>query len=135
MIWDAILNPIGKVLDRVIPDVNERAKVRAELERQAAQGELDLLLGQLKINLQEAAHKSVFVAGWRPFIGWTCGLILAFNYIAVPLLNFGLELAYPTDTPTVGALDAGTMMPVLLGLLGLAGARSFEKAKGVSREK
>lgn len=124
MIWDALLNPIGKVLDRVIPDVNERAKVKAELESQAQQGELDLLLGQLKINAAEAAHKSVFVAGWRPGIGWTCCLILLNNYVLLPWAEtFGYE------TPE---LDASAVMPIILGLLGLVGSRSYEKAKGVA---
>ena len=67
----ALLPVIGKVLDRVIPDKNARKQAQEELERAEQSGELQLLLGQIEINKQEAAHKSLFVAGWRPAVGWT----------------------------------------------------------------
>lgn len=124
MIWGALLNPIGAVLDRVIPDVNERAKVRAELERQAAKGDLDLLLGQLKINAAEAQHKSVFVAGWRPFVGWVSGLSLMHDFLIAPYTGALLDITLTSNTTV--------LMPILMGLLGL---RSFDKYRGTATDK
>lgn len=84
-------------------------------------------MGQLEVNKQEAAHKSLFVAGWRPFIGWVCGVAMGVNYLGVPIAGaFGVVLP---------VLDITTMFPVLLGMLGLAGLRTGEKIKGVSRER
>ncbi len=118
---------IGKTLvERLVPDKAGQAKAIAELERMEQQGELDLLMGQLEANRQEAAHPSIFVAGWRPFVGWVCAIALANNYLLVPYLS----AAFPEIIP----LDMSMMMPVLLGMLGLGGMRSFEKFKGVARQ-
>jgi hypothetical protein len=121
-----LLPTIGKVLDKIIPDKNARAAAQAALEMADQKGELDLLLGQLKINEIQAAHKSLFVAGSRPFIMWVCGLALMYNTLLHPILDVWYEM------PEV---DVSLLMPVLMGLLGLGGMRSFEKAKGVAREK
>lgn len=83
-------------------------------------------------NQQEAAHKSIFVAGWRPFIGWTCGLAIAFNFVVMPFINYGLVIAQ-VNIELPPPLDMGTMMPVILGMLGLGAARSYEKGRGVAR--
>ena len=90
-------------------------------------------MAQVEVNKQEAAHKSLFVAGWRPAIGWICGLGMLSNFIIVPMTNFVLALL---ESPVVVPLiELETMMPVLLGMLGLGGMRSYEKAKGVERTK
>ena len=75
------------------------------------------------LNEAEAKHRSVFVAGWRPFIGWIGGLILAFNYIVAPILIWVL----PDSTPPVLNLDQ--LWPVITGMLGIAGMRSYDKSK------
>ena len=73
----------------------------------------------------------MFVAGWRPFIGWTCGVALAYTYVMQPILVFILaQSGYLVQLPI---MDLTVMMPVLLGMLGLGGLRSFEKFKGVSK--
>jgi hypothetical protein len=83
------------------------------------------------VNKVEAASRSVFVAGWRPFVGWACGVSLAWSYICQPILTFALvQAGYGVELP---ALDMSQMMPVLMGMLGLGGLRSFEKYKGVSK--
>jgi hypothetical protein len=81
-----------------------------------------------KVNKQEAAHKSLFVAGWRPFVGWVCGLGMAVNFLVVPLAN-------PFLPQPISPLELEVMMPVLMGMLGLGAMRSYEKKNGVSREK
>ena len=97
--------------------------------REAIKGkELDpneLLEIQTKINEIEANHRTVFVAGWRPFIGWVCGVAFAFHYIVMPLL-----LAY-TDIKPV-EFDTNSLFTVRMGMLGLGGLRTYEKLKGKS---
>ena len=97
--------------------------------REAIKGkELDpneLLEIQTRINEIEANHRTVFVAGWRPFIGWVCGVAFAFHYIVMPLL-----LAY-TDIKPV-EFDTNSLFTVLMGMLGLGGLRTYEKLKGKS---
>ncbi len=117
---------IGKILDQIIPDKNARQAAQEALEAAEQRGELDLLLGQLEINKAEAAHKSLFVAGWRPFIGWICGIGLLYNVLLNPFFDIWFEM------PEV---DPNMLYPVLMGMLGLGGMRSWEKSKGVSREK
>ena len=91
----------------------------------------ELAKGQLEINKAEAQSRNIFVAGWRPFIGWTCGVAMAYNYVIHPIMIFVLaQLDYLVALP---ALDLGEMMPVLMGMLGLGGLRSFEKYKGISK--
>jgi hypothetical protein len=121
----AALPLIDKVLG-FIPNPNERAEVRAKLEAAEQRGELDLALGQMGVNKQEAAHNSIFVAGWRPFIGWVCGAGLAYNVVLNPILSTWFEM------PPV---DPAMLYPVLMGMLGMGGLRTYEKYKGVSREK
>ena len=122
----ALLPTISGILDKVIPDKNARQAAQLALEAADQRGELDLLLGQLEVNKVEAASKSLFVSGWRPFIGWVCGVGLMYNVLLSPFLDIWF------DMPSV---DPALLYPVLMGMLGLAGARTFEKTKGVSREK
>lgn len=120
-----VVASVSRLLDKLIPDPSARIKAKEELSRLAAEGQMDLLRGQLAINKEEAAHKSLFVAGWRPAIGWVCGLGLTYNIVISPFLDIWFEM------PKV---DAALLYPVLMGMLGLGGMRSFEKLKGVARE-
>jgi hypothetical protein len=89
-----------------------------------------LVQGQLAVNAAEATNPSVFVSGWRPFIGWVCGAGFAVQFVAGPLLEWASALAgHPIKFP---AMDLGTMMPLLLGMLGLGGLRTAEKINGVA---
>lgn len=130
-IFDTLLGIIKTPLERLIPDKNERQKFEHELELEV----LRAGLAQMEINKAEAAHPSVFVAGWRPFIGWTCGVALAWHFVGLDVFNW-LRLAFFPDMPAppvFGGTD--TLMTVLLSMLGLGGLRTVEKLKGVSREK
>lgn len=111
------------VVDKIWPD-------KSEQERAQLAAALQLVQGQLDINRAEAASPSVFVAGWRPAIGWVCGAAFAWNWVGLPMANFAAAwLAHPMS---LSAADMSEMMPVLLGMLGLGALRSFEKAKGVA---
>lgn len=86
---------------------------------------------QTDINKAEAAHRSVFVAGWRPFVGWVCGLSLLYVSILDPFMRFvSLMFGYEGEFPVI---DTTITMQVLLGMLGLAAARTVEKKKGLSK--
>ena len=128
----SLLPIIGDVLGRFLPEDKEaRAKAEREIEQQLSIHLAKIDIAQLEINKAEAAHRSIFVAGWRPFIGWTCGLALAWTYVGVPIAQFILaQTGHLIDLP---ALDMSQMMPVLMGMLGLGGLRTFEKFKGVSK--
>jgi len=93
----------------------------------------ELAKAQIEVNKEEAKSSSMFVSGWRPAVGWICATGMGFNFICVPLGNFGCALA-GVDI-SLPALDLSEMMPVLMGMLGLGAMRSFEKTKGVAREK
>jgi hypothetical protein len=115
---------VGTVIDRIWPNKTEQEKA----EIQAA---LMVVQGQLEVNKAEAGNSSVFVAGWRPFIGWVCGAACAWNWIGLPIAKAFLPLAGVTIS--LESADLTEMLPVLMGMLGLAGYRTFEKTKGVAR--
>ena len=124
---DLLIGPIAGLLEKVIPDINERARLAAEIATLAERNAHAEAIAQAEINKVEAAHKSLFVAGWRPGAGWVCVAALAHNYLILPYV-----LAIGVDVPQ---LEIGELMPVLLGMLGLGTLRSYEKANGVAREK
>jgi len=128
----AVLPAVTDVVGRFLPeDKEKRAKAERDIEKQLTNSLAQIDLAQLGINKTEAAHRSVFVAGWRPFIGWSCGIALCYSYVVQPILVFILaQTGYLVELPR---MDLGEMMPVLMGMLGLGGLRTFEKFKKVSK--
>lgn len=119
------------ILDRFAPeDKAERLKVEADFLKFAAEGELKQIIAQLEINAKEAAHPSIFVAGWRPAFGW--GSCAAFLYATVlqPLLSW---LAVVKGWPEPPSLNMDLLWVVITGMLGIGGMRTFEKAKGIAK--
>ena len=131
----AALGPILDGVLRLIPDKGERARAKEMFEGQMLTAMTSLVQGQLEINKAEAQHGSIFVAGWRPFIGWVCGAALVWNFIIQPLLLWVAWMMpdLGIDMSTAPKLDSGELMTVLLGMLGLGGLRTYEKRFGVSR--
>jgi len=128
-----LIGPITELLSKVIPDKTERERLAYEISTLAERQAHEQVMSQLEVNKTEAAHKSLYVAGARPFILWTCGVSMAFNYVGVPLVEMITVLA---GNPIVlEPLNLEVMMPVLLGMLGLGGMRTYEKRHGVAREK
>lgn len=129
---------VGKIADKIWPDPTARAKGLLELEQLKQTGELaelaaetELVKGQLAINQVEAGSASFFVAAWRPFIGWVCGVAFAYHFVLQPLLAFGMaSFDHTIQLPT---FDMDALNTVLMGMLGLGGLRSFEKYKGVTK--
>ena len=125
---ELLVGAISPLLDKFIPDADQRNKLAHEIATMTQRQAHEIAKAQIEVNKTEAAHKNLFVAGWRPFIGWTCGVAMANNFIVMPYV------AAFTAT-NVLMLDLSQMMPVLMGLLGLGAYRSYEKVKGVAREK
>ena len=129
---DLLVGPIAKLLDKVIPDADERSRLAHEIATLAEKQAHEIAKAQIEVNREEATSHSIFVAGWRPFCGWVTTLGLATNFLFIPVCNFILTL---NESPvTVPALDLSEMMPVLLGMLGLGGLRTYEKTKNVARK-
>lgn len=129
---EALIGPVSGLLDKFIEDKDQKAKLAHDLATMAERHAQELAKGQLEINAAEAKHRSIFVAGWRPFIGWTCGIALAWHFVLAPVVIFGagyVGIALP-ELPT---FDMDSLMTVLLGMLGLGGLRTFEKAKGLTK--
>ena len=132
---------IGKVLiGRIWPDPNQQAEQLFRLEELKQKGDLAQLnamvvslQGQLQINAVEAAHKSIFVAGWRPFVGWVGGFSLAYAGILEPLMRFIANLAGYTGAFPV--IETASTLTILMGMLGMGGMRSFDKKNGTQTDK
>jgi hypothetical protein len=116
-----------RVLDKFVPDPEAKAKAETALR--------DSLLAwdkaQSDVNAVEAANPNVFVSGWRPFIGWTCGLALAYQYVAAPIFVW-LALCAGFHPAAPPKLD-DTMWQLVFAMLGMGGLRTLEKVKGVAR--
>ena len=116
----------GQVISRIWPDPADQAKAQLALLELAQRGELS----QVDVNKVEAASSSLFVAGWRPAIGWVCGAGCAWNWIGLPMASF--VMAAIGHTVAIYPADLGEMMPLLLGMLGIGTLRTVEKIKGVA---
>ena len=119
------LDLAGQVINRIWPDKTEQEKAEMTLLVTTVQG-------QLAVNQAEAGHPSIFVSGWRPAIGWICGGACAWNWIGLPiaqaaLVFFGYEM-------TLDSADLTEMLPILIGMLGLGGLRTYERVQGVARQ-
>jgi hypothetical protein len=126
----ALLDIGGKVMDRLWPDPEKAAAAKLELFKMQQSGELSIIAGQLDINKVEAANPSIFVSGWRPFIGWVCGSGFAIQFVVGPMVEWGAAVyGNPVKFPQ---MDVATMMPLLIGMLGLSGYRTAEKINGVA---
>jgi hypothetical protein len=118
---------------RFIPDKNERARAKEQMEGQMLSAMTSLVQGQLQINMKEAEHKSVFVAGARPFLMWVCGFGYAWQFVLQPLGTWAVLVA-GVDLPELPTLDLGPLSTLTLGMLGLGGLRTYEKRLGIANQ-
>ncbi|MDX2112830.1 MAG: holin family protein [Alphaproteobacteria bacterium] len=133
-----LIPAISQLLDKLIPDPAAREQAKIELLKTERESDLEALRlalsadqAQTEINQQEAAHSDRFVAGWRPFIGWVCGVAFAYHFVLQPLLAFAImnsggEVKLP-------AFDMDALSTVLMGMLGLGGLRTIEKIRKAGR--
>lgn len=131
--WQMLVQPITSLLLKAIPDKDVAQKLAHEIATMSQKFAHENALAQLEVTKAEAAHKNLFVAGWRPAVGWTCALGLMFNFLLLPLAN--MVSAFTNTGIMLEPLDLSVMMPVLMGMLGLGAMRSYEKVNKVSREK
>jgi hypothetical protein len=120
-VLEALIGPVTGLLDKFIEDKDQKARLAHEIATMAEKYAHENALAQIEVNKTEAASRNPFVAGWRPFIGWTCGIAM---FIATWA---------GADLPELPHFDMDNLMTVLLGMLGLGGLRTFEKVKSVTR--
>jgi hypothetical protein len=121
------IEAVGNIVDELYTSEEERQQAKLAIQKVEAK----LKEKQLDINKAEATHRSIFVSGWRPFLGWVSGLSIGYVYLFQPILDMILQM-FQVQVDWV-QLDLGQLMPLVLGMLGLGGLRSFEKAKGLTK--
>lgn len=135
----AVVGKAGDLASEFIVDKDKKAQLLYELERlkveeagKAEQRLHDELVGQMEINKVEAAHRSIFVAGWRPFIGWVSGAGVAWTFVLAPFTEFVARLIGWTGS--MPELDTGQLMTLVLAMLGVGAMRSYDKVKGTAND-
>ena len=124
------LDPVTAGIDAVTAIVNKIWPDKTQQERDQIAAAVQMVAAQTDINKAEASNNNLFVAGWRPSVGWVCSSGFAVQFVIGPLAQWFATLAgHPVAFPQ---LDLGTMMPLLLGMLGLGGMRTYEKTNGVN---
>lgn len=115
------------VIDKLVPDADLKARLKLETTETLSR----LNLAQMEVNAREATSGSLFVAGWRPFIGWVCGVALAWQYVGVPIGEWMMTLTGMNgELPSVPGDD---LFELVTAMLGMAGLRSLEKRMGIAR--
>ena len=122
------------IIDKFVPDPDAANKLKSEMQNAIA----DNNMAQMEVNKVEAAHRSIFVAGWRPAVGWVLASSIAFMYLIKPIATtilFGFGMAEEAKLIQSIELDTGILMTLLGSMLGIGGMRSFDKIKGVDSAK
>jgi hypothetical protein len=133
----ALLPALGTLVDRLIPDRAAAEKAKAEMEAELIRASNEAALAQVEVNKIEAAHSSVFVAGWRPAIGWVCAAAMALYYIPMALVGTGLwawaciQAGAIVPRPEMGIVE---IIGLVTSLLGMGTLRTTEKLNGVARQ-
>ena len=123
---DKLIGPVTGLLDKFIEDKDQKAALAHEIATMSEKAASENAIAQLELNKAEAQSGSLFIGGWRHFVGWTCGVGLAYNVIISQILSIWFEV------PTV---DPSLLTPVLMGMLGMGAMRSYEKKNSVAKEK
>ena len=128
----SLVGPVTGLLDKFIEDKDQKNALAHEIATLAEKQAHELAMGQMEINKEEAKSRNIFIAGWRPFVGWTCAVALAYHFVLNPIILF---IASWTGTviPELPAFDMDSLMTVLLGMLGLGGLRTYEKKAGLTK--
>ena len=128
-----VLGPVLEIgrslIDRLFPDPSLKAKAELDMMVLLQTQDMQKVIGQLQVNAAEAANPSMFVAGWRPFVGWCCGLGFLWAAIGQPVFGY---IATVKGWPAAPAIDTDVLLYVLGGMLGLGTLRSVEKVKGAA---
>ncbi|MEM6681822.1 MAG: 3TM-type holin [Pseudomonadota bacterium] len=122
-----VIGAVSGVIDKVVKDKD----LAEQLKHEIAMQDFKLASQQIEVNVMEAQHKSIFVAGWRPWIGWVCGVAIAYTFIGAPFISYAVSIFAP-DIPPPPQLETDQIFELVLAMLGMSGLRSFEKIKGVA---
>jgi hypothetical protein len=128
----ALIGPVTGLLDKFIPDADEKARIAHELATMSEKHAQQLALAQIEVNKAEAASGSLFKGGWRPAVGWVCAIAFMYHFILKDLIIFGASFA-GYQLPELPDFDMGTLLTVLGGMLGIGSLRTYEKQKGLTK--
>jgi hypothetical protein len=120
---EKLIKPVGDILDKFVADKDLKLKLSHELEKEI----VSLNRAQIELNKVEASHENVFVAGWRPFIGWACGISLVYHFLIEPIIQYilimnGSDFATPE-------FDFSQLSTIVMAMLGMSSLRTYEKTK------
>ena len=127
-----LIQPVSKILDKAIPDQDLKRKLSHEIATMSEKHAQDLALAQIEVNAAEAASGSLFKGGWRPFVGWVCGVAFCYHFILQPVIIFIVALI-GMEIPDLPSFEMGTLLTVLGGMLGIGSLRTYEKQKGLTK--
>lgn len=125
----AVVGLASTILNKLWGNKDDELKRQFILELQTRVGELDLAKKQIDVNIAEASNSNLFVSGWRPCVGWVCALSFSWTFVIQPLFTYLVVISGHT-APNIPPLDMSTLMTILMGMLGMAGLRTYEKVKG-----
>ena len=128
----SLIQPVSNLLDKAIPDQDLKRKLAHEIATLAEKQGHEIAIAQISVNKEEAASGSLFKGGWRPFVGWVCGVAFCYHFILQPLVIFIVAIA-GVDIPDLPEFQMNTLLTVLGGLLGIGGLRTYEKQKGLTK--
>jgi hypothetical protein len=128
----ALIGPVANLLDKFIEDKDQKNALAHEIATLATRQAHEANMGQIEINKAEAQHRSMFVAGWRPFLGWGLSFAMLWHFVLAPITIFGFSYAGVT-APDLPVFDMDSLLTVLMGMLGLGGLRTVEKIKGKTK--
>jgi len=127
-----LIEPVSNLLDKAIPDQDLKRKLSHEIATMSEKHAQELALAQIKVNAAEAASGSLFKGGWRPCIGWICGIAFGYHFVLQPVIIFVVALI-GIEIPELPKFDMNTLLTVLAGMLGIGGLRTYEKQKGLTK--
>ncbi len=128
----ALIGPVTGLLDKFIEDKDQKNAIAHEIATLATKQAHEAQMGQIEILKAEASHRSIFVAGWRPFLGWGLAFAMIWHFVLAPMSMFVCSYA-GIEIPMLPVFDMDSLMTVLLGMLGLGGLRTVEKVKGITK--
>jgi hypothetical protein len=129
---NSLIGPVTGILDKVIEDKDQKAKLAHELATMADKLSHEQQLAQIEVNKAEAASGSLFKGGWRPCVGWVCAIAFFYHFVGQPVIIFILTVA-GVEIPNLPNFEMNTLLTVLGGMLGIGGLRSYEKQKGLTK--
>lgn len=128
-----LISPVTNIIEEVVVDKDKAREINLEIEKLADKADEryhEELMGQIEVNKVEAQHASIFVAGWRPFIGWTSGAGLAYSFVLAPFIEFAARaFGYTQEMPVP---DASQLMVLVTSMLGVGAMRSYDKKQGTA---